>query len=103
MSETLRLDKWLWHARFARTRSLAAKLVSEARFRINGNPTEKEDKLITNAMITPEQYAVVETCGVLYREQLAQPETVEDDEAVEPGPAKESPFAWDTPPAQGEK
>jgi ribosome-associated heat shock protein Hsp15 len=45
MNETqgtsLRLDKWLWHARFARTRSLAAKLVSEARFRINGNPTEK--------------------------------------------------------------
>jgi ribosome-associated heat shock protein Hsp15 len=41
MSETLRLDKWLWHARFARTRSLAAKLVAEARFRINGNPTEK--------------------------------------------------------------
>jgi len=41
MSETLRLDKWLWHARFARTRSLAAKLVAEARFRINGNPTGK--------------------------------------------------------------
>jgi ribosome-associated heat shock protein Hsp15 len=38
---TLRLDKWLWHARFARTRSLAAKLVAAARFRINGNPTEK--------------------------------------------------------------
>lgn len=38
---TLRLDKWLWHARFARTRSLAAKLVSAARFRINGNPIEK--------------------------------------------------------------
>jgi ribosome-associated heat shock protein Hsp15 len=41
MNESLRLDKWLWHARFARTRSLAAKLVAEARFRINGNPTEK--------------------------------------------------------------
>jgi ribosome-associated heat shock protein Hsp15 len=38
---TLRLDKWLWHARFARTRSLAAKLVAQARFRINGNPTDK--------------------------------------------------------------
>lgn len=37
----LRLDKWLWHARFARTRSLAAKLVAEARFRINGKPTDK--------------------------------------------------------------
>jgi ribosome-associated heat shock protein Hsp15 len=41
MTETLRLDKWLWHARFARTRSLAAKLVAEGHFRINGNPTEK--------------------------------------------------------------
>jgi ribosome-associated heat shock protein Hsp15 len=41
MTETLRLDKWLWHARFARTRSLAAKLVAGARVRINGNPTEK--------------------------------------------------------------
>src|SRR3954452_24520327 len=38
---TLRLDKWLWHARFARTRSLAAKLVAAARVRINGNPTDK--------------------------------------------------------------
>jgi ribosome-associated heat shock protein Hsp15 len=37
----LRLDKWLWYARFARTRSLAAKLVSGARFRINGKPTDK--------------------------------------------------------------
>jgi ribosome-associated heat shock protein Hsp15 len=41
MTETLRLDKWLWQARFARTRSLAAKLVSAVRFRINGNPTDK--------------------------------------------------------------
>jgi len=41
LAATLRLDKWLWHARFARTRSLAAKLVAGARFRINGNPTEK--------------------------------------------------------------
>ncbi|MBW8755943.1 MAG: RNA-binding S4 domain-containing protein [Sphingomonadales bacterium] len=39
--KSLRLDKWLWHARFARTRSLSAKLVSESRFRINGHPTEK--------------------------------------------------------------
>jgi ribosome-associated heat shock protein Hsp15 len=37
----LRLDKWLWYARFARTRSLAAKLITGARFRVNGNPTDK--------------------------------------------------------------
>jgi ribosome-associated heat shock protein Hsp15 len=41
MSDTLRLDKWLWYARFARTRTTAAKLITEARFRVNGQATEK--------------------------------------------------------------
>jgi ribosome-associated heat shock protein Hsp15 len=41
MSDTLRLDKWLWYARFARTRTMAAKLVTGARFRVNGQATEK--------------------------------------------------------------
>jgi ribosome-associated heat shock protein Hsp15 len=41
MSDTLRVDKWLWFARFARTRTSAAKLVTEARFRINGQATDK--------------------------------------------------------------
>ena len=31
-----RLDKWLWFARFARTRSLAAKLVAAGHVRVNG-------------------------------------------------------------------
>ena len=30
-----RLDKWLWHARFARTRSAAARLVADGHVRIN--------------------------------------------------------------------
>jgi len=41
MSDTLRVDKWLWFARFARTRTSAAKIVTEARFRVNGQPTDK--------------------------------------------------------------
>jgi ribosome-associated heat shock protein Hsp15 len=41
MSDTLRLDKWLWYARFARTRTTAAKLITEARFRVNGQATDK--------------------------------------------------------------
>jgi ribosome-associated heat shock protein Hsp15 len=41
MTDTLRVDKWLWFARFARTRTSAAKIVTEARFRVNGQPTEK--------------------------------------------------------------
>ncbi len=32
----LRLDKWLWHARFFKTRSLAAKVIQTSGCRING-------------------------------------------------------------------
>ncbi|WP_029030537.1 RNA-binding S4 domain-containing protein [Salinarimonas rosea] len=31
-----RLDKWLWYARFARTRTLAARLVESGHVRVNG-------------------------------------------------------------------
>ena len=41
MTDTLRVDKWLWFARFARTRTSAARIVTEARFRVNGQPTDK--------------------------------------------------------------
>ena len=33
---SLRLDKWLWYARFVKTRTLAAKLAAESRLRVNG-------------------------------------------------------------------
>ncbi len=39
--QTLRLDKWLWFARFVKSRSLASKLVEETRMRVNGVPTSK--------------------------------------------------------------
>lgn len=32
----LRVDKWLWHARFFRTRGLAAELAGSGRLRLNG-------------------------------------------------------------------
>lgn len=38
---TLRLDKWLWHARFFRSRSLAAKVCAAGRIRRNGEPQGK--------------------------------------------------------------
>lgn len=44
MSESqpsLRVDKWLWFARFFKTRSLAAKIVSGGSVRIDGNPIKK--------------------------------------------------------------
>lgn len=40
-AQKLRIDKWLWHARFFKTRSLAAKVVSAGRLRVNGQPISK--------------------------------------------------------------
>lgn len=37
----LRIDKWLWHARFFKTRSLAAKVVAAGHCRVNGNHVGK--------------------------------------------------------------
>jgi len=40
-SEALRLDKWLWFARFVKSRSLATRLVSDGNMRVNGAPRPK--------------------------------------------------------------
>lgn len=36
MAERIRLDKWLWQARFFKSRGLAAEAVSAGRVRVNG-------------------------------------------------------------------
>ena len=38
---SLRLDKWLWHARFCKSRTLAAKLAAAGKVRIAGSPIWK--------------------------------------------------------------
>lgn len=45
---TLRLDKWLWHARFAKTRGLAEELVAARRVRLNNQVITK-----THALVRP--------------------------------------------------
>ena len=41
MTEHLRIDKWLWHARFYKTRALAQSAATSGRIRRNGIRIEK--------------------------------------------------------------
>jgi ribosome-associated heat shock protein Hsp15 len=40
-AEKMRVDKWLWAARFFKTRGLSAGMVTAGHLRINGNKTDK--------------------------------------------------------------
>ena len=41
MAESLRIDKWLWHARFCKTRSIAQEKAESGHIRLNGHRVEK--------------------------------------------------------------
>lgn len=45
--QRLRLDKWLWQARFFKTRALAAALVADGHVRVNGTPVSRPGRDIT--------------------------------------------------------
>ena len=44
--ETIRIDKWLWYARFFKTRGLAAKVVSGGHVRVNGDKIDKPSRSV---------------------------------------------------------
>jgi ribosome-associated heat shock protein Hsp15 len=46
VSESLRVDKWLWHARFFKTRTLAAKVVSDGAVRLNSTRISKSSATV---------------------------------------------------------
>ena len=41
LSDSLRIDKWLFHARFCKTRIVAQEKAAKGRIRLNGNRVEK--------------------------------------------------------------
>jgi ribosome-associated heat shock protein Hsp15 len=46
-SERMRLDKWLWRARFFKTRSLATRVVADGQVRVNGTRVTKPAQGVT--------------------------------------------------------
>ena len=46
MNEPLRIDKWLWYARFFKSRALASRMVSSGRLRINGEHVSKPHRQV---------------------------------------------------------
>ncbi|WP_138469488.1 RNA-binding S4 domain-containing protein [Poseidonocella sp. HB161398] len=42
----LRVDKWLWHARFFKTRGLAAEVASSGQLRLNGTHVRKSSQVV---------------------------------------------------------
>jgi len=66
-----RLDRWLWHARFFRVRSLAAKAVSGGKVRVNGQGTNKPARNVAPGdVLTFAQGAtirVVRVCAIAER------------------------------------
>lgn len=45
-SQSIRIDKWLWFARFFKSRSLASKVVSSGNVRVNGAHIKKTSHLV---------------------------------------------------------
>jgi ribosome-associated heat shock protein Hsp15 len=41
LGESLRIDKWLWHARFSKTRAIAQEKATRGHIRLNGQRVEK--------------------------------------------------------------
>jgi len=68
---TQRLDRWIWHARIVKTRTIAANLVCEGHVRVNGDRAAqparsiKAGDVLTIAL--PARVRVLKVTGILPR------------------------------------
>jgi ribosome-associated heat shock protein Hsp15 len=62
---SMRLDKWLWAARFYKTRSLAALAVSQGRVEVNAQPAKPARELRVGDRIDLRQEALHRTVQVM--------------------------------------
>ena len=85
-----RLDKWLWFARFVKSRTLAAKLVGDGFVRVNGQRVDNPAKGVAVGDVVT--VAVARTTAVVRVEALGErrgpaPEARQLYSSLEPAPA----------------
>lgn len=61
---SLRLDKWLWAARFYKTRSLAAEEIAKGRVEVNGQPAKASRELKPGDRVALRQGPMLRTVEV---------------------------------------
>lgn len=66
-----RVDRWLWHARLVKTRTLAAELVASGYVRINGRRVEQPGRAVrcgdVLTVALPSRVRIVKIAGILPR------------------------------------
>lgn len=62
--QTVRLDKWLWAARFYKTRSLATQEIDKGRIEVNGQAAKPAKELRLGDLVEIRQGAVLRTIHV---------------------------------------
>jgi ribosome-associated heat shock protein Hsp15 len=72
----MRLDKWLWAARFYKTRSIAAEEISRGRVSVNGQPVKAARDLRVGDQITLRQGGIDRIVRVRALSALRGPATV---------------------------
>jgi ribosome-associated heat shock protein Hsp15 len=72
----VRLDKWLWAARFFKTRSLAAQEIAKGRVAVNGQPAKASREVRADDLIEMRQGGVPRQVRVLALAQVRGPAPV---------------------------
>lgn len=99
--DSIRADKWLWHARFLKSRSLASRFISDGNLRIDGERSAKPSRAVRpgNVLTFPQgaHIRVIKILGIGTRrgpapeaqalyEDLSPPENQPRVEEVRTGP-----------------
>jgi ribosome-associated heat shock protein Hsp15 len=96
--EAQRLDKWLWHARFGRTRGAAQKLAVSGHVRINREKVTSASRLVRAGDVLTLAFGngvrVIRVCGIAdHRGSFTEAQRLYEDHSAGPeetSPASES-------------